>query len=83
MLYTYAMNSLLRTSVVMLPALWFLGCASLQSDFKNPTVQVVGVRPVTSVSNSPRFEIDLRVINPNRNAINLKCAEYSITLVNF
>jgi len=74
------MNNLLRISVVIFPALWFLGCAGIQSDFVNPTVQVVGVRPVVSANSSPRFEIDLRVINPNRKPIRLKGAAYAISL---
>jgi LEA14-like dessication related protein len=55
----------------------------MQSEFQNPTVQLVGLRPVVSTSNSPRFEIDLRVINPNRKAIRLKGAAYSISLDSF
>ena len=67
----------------MLPAVWLFGCSAMQADFQNPTVQVVGVRPVVSASNSPRFEIDLRVINPNRKDIHLKGAAYSISLDSF
>ena len=55
----------------------------MQSDFENPTVQLVAVRPVMSANSFPHFEIDLRVINPNRKAINLKGAAYSISLDSF
>ncbi len=59
------------------------GCSTLQSDFEEPTVQMVGLRMAPSDDSLPRFEIDLRVINPNRSEIKLAGASYSISLDNF
>ncbi len=74
--------TLIRTLMVVLLLVQLTGCSGWRSDFENPTVQVIGIRPTTSADNYPRFEIDLRVTNPNRSDIKLKGASYSISLDN-
>ena len=56
------------------------GCTSLDSDFETPTVTINSFRAVPSDSGAPSFEIGLRVINPNREALELQGVAYTISL---
>lgn len=56
------------------------GCTSLDSDFETPTVTINSFRAVPSESGAPSFEIELRVINPNREALELQGVAYTIEL---
>lgn len=55
-------------------------CASMPSDFEEPSVTLVSFLPVTSDSISPEFEILLRVTNPNRKALELEGMSYTLSL---
>lgn len=65
---------------MLLAVLWLAGCASMQKDFEQPSVELIGIRALPSEGMSPQFEIDLRIINPNRSALNLKGASYSVSI---
>jgi len=56
------------------------GCTSLDSDFETPTVTINSFRAIPSESGTPSFEIELRVINPNREALELQGVAYTIEL---
>jgi len=56
------------------------GCATLQPDFETPTVEVVAVRMIPAEGILPRFNVDLRVTNPNRSDLPIKGATYSLEL---
>jgi len=56
------------------------GCASLQTDFKEPTVSVTSFRALPSEGMAPRFEIGLHVTNPNRMAIELEGLSYTVNI---
>jgi LEA14-like dessication related protein len=56
------------------------GCTSLSSDFETPTVTINSFRPIPSDSGAPSFEIGLRVVNPNRDALELQGIAYTISL---
>jgi len=56
------------------------GCTSLDSDFETPTVTINSFRAVPSDSGAPSFEIGLRVLNPNREALDLQGVAYTISL---
>jgi len=58
-------------------------CVTLQPDFEKPSVELVAIRALPSEGMSPQFEIDLRVLNPNRTELKLSGASYSISLENF
>jgi LEA14-like dessication related protein len=56
------------------------GCAVLYPAFETPKVTVSTVRALPSNSISPRFEIGLHIINPNRSALKLYGIAYSLRL---
>jgi LEA14-like dessication related protein len=56
------------------------GCASLYPQFEAPEVTVSSVRALPSKSISPRFEIGLHIINPNRSALRLHGISYRLRL---
>jgi hypothetical protein len=56
------------------------GCAALQSDYEAPTVTVNSFRALPAQGGSPRFEIGLHVVNPNRQALDLAGVAYTVRL---
>ncbi len=56
------------------------GCASLQTDYETPSVVITDFRALPSEGIAPRFEIGLRIINPNREALELKGISYKVKL---
>jgi LEA14-like dessication related protein len=56
------------------------GCALLSPDFEAPSVSVISFKPVLSQSLEPRFEIGMRVVNPNSKVLNLRGMSYKIYL---
>ena len=63
-------------------AVWLSACATLQPDFETPTVQVVSVALLPPENLAPRFAVTLRIMNPNRSALSLKGAAYTIRIEN-
>ena len=59
------------------------GCASLRPGFETPSVYVTTFKPISSESFSPRFEIGMRVVNPNASALNLRGMSYKVFLNDF
>jgi len=59
------------------------GCATLRPDFETPAVDVTGLRMLPSNALSPRFEIGLRVVNPNPDALKLRGIAYTVFLDDF
>lgn len=61
--------------------LFFLsGCAGMQSGYDSPTVSLTSFRFLPGESIVPKFEIGLRIINPNRAPLELEGLFYSITI---
>ena len=85
-LYTKALTYARCTnsaSFLILLCLWvFLGtgCTSLRPDFDSPSVGVTSFKPLTSQGLIPRFEIGMRVVNPNATELNLRGMSYKIFL---
>ena len=71
---------LARWLVVVCVGISFGGCASLPPDFEVPTLQINSVRPINFDGFTPRFEIDLHIVNPNRDALELKGLSYTLHL---
>ena len=69
-----------RSLLLIGVAVWLSACATLQPDFETPTVQVVSVALLPPENLAPRFEVTLRVMNPNRSALSLKGAAYTIRI---
>ena len=70
------------TSIVTLAlfATVLAACGSLRPGFETPTVTISSFRSVPSEGNFPTFEIGLRVVNPNPNALSLRGVSYSVSL---
>lgn len=56
------------------------GCAGMRPGYETPTVTVSSFRSLPSDGGMPAFEIGLRVINPNREPLELVGASYTISL---
>ena len=56
------------------------GCATNRADFDPPTVTVQSFRAVPGDGVAPAFEIGLRVVNPNRDALKIEGLAYTIAL---
>lgn len=74
-IFKYAYSALLINLLVLTG-----GCATLQTDFKEPFVSVTSFRALPSVGMAPRFEIGLQVTNPNRFSLALAGLSYSVSL---
>lgn len=64
----------------MLLALGLSACATLRPDFETPAVQVTSFRPLPGEGLAPRFEIGLRVTNPNADELKLRGLSYKVLL---
>ena len=65
---------------VVLVAVLLAGCAGLRPGWETPTVTVKSVRAIPSQGMLPEFEIDLHVVNPNREALKLAGVSYTVNL---
>ena len=61
-------------------AVLLAGCAGLRPGWETPTVTVKSVRAIPSQGMLPEFEIDLHVVNPNREALKLAGVSYTVSL---
>ncbi len=71
----------LRTGLLMVLVLCLGACASLYQDMDPPKVSVDSFRSLPSNDGAPRFEIKLRVINPNTEPLDIVGVSYSIELL--
>jgi len=74
------MINVYRYAFYICSAAVLLNCASLQSNFKEPTVSVTSFRVVSSAGMVPQFEIDLHVTNPNRKALAPEGLSYTVNI---
>ena len=56
------------------------GCSTLRTGYETPTVTINSFRTVPSEAGMPNFEIGLRVINPNPDALPLRGVAYTVRL---
>jgi len=61
-------------------AVLLAGCAGMRPGYETPTVTVKSVRAIPSEGMLPEFEIDLHVVNPNREALKLAGVSYTVSL---
>jgi LEA14-like dessication related protein len=57
------------------------GCASLTPDFDPPKVTVESINALPSQDVGPRFEIKLRVLNPNKQSLDIAGISYAVELL--
>jgi LEA14-like dessication related protein len=70
-----------RSAAGLLVALIALtGCATMGSDYEEPTVSLTSFRALPSDSISPEFEVGLRILNPNPQDLELVGIVYTISL---
>jgi LEA14-like dessication related protein len=69
-----------RRVLIAMGALLMTGCAGLQTGFERPRIILTSFRAVPSEGFAPRFAIGLRVVNPNRGALNLRGLSYDVEL---
>ena len=55
-------------------------CATMSPDYEEPTVTLSSFRAIPSEGMVPAFEIGLRIINPNSQALNLNGIVYTVSL---
>lgn len=67
-------------ALLLLSAFWTTGCVTLRPDYVAPTVDMVSFKPLESESIVPRFEIGLRVVNPNAAKLELRGMSYALSL---
>lgn len=70
----------LRPALLLVISSLLTACSGLGAGYEKPTVTVSAFRALPSEGIMPNFEIDLRVINPNREALNLVGMSYTISL---
>jgi LEA14-like dessication related protein len=68
----------MRTAPLWITFLLTGGCAVMQPAYETPTVSVTSFRPLPSTDITPRFEIGLHVVNPNRFPLTLKGIAYKV-----
>jgi LEA14-like dessication related protein len=66
--------------LVPMSVLLLAGCAAFGPAWETPTVTVSSFRALPSGGALPEFEIGLEVVNPNRTALQLAGAAYTISL---
>ena len=76
----YSLLRFLQPLILGLSTLTLAGCASMGPDYETPTVTVSSFRALPSEGALPAFEIGLRVINPNREALVLQGVSYTVSL---
>ncbi len=72
----------LRYSIALFLGLVILaGCASLTPELDPPKISLVSFRNLPSEGGAPRFEIRLKVINPNKRSLDIAGISYSVALL--
>lgn len=66
--------------LMVLVALWLQGCASLSPNFEQPKVEVTSLRMLPSQGLEQRFDVGLKVLNPNNRALDIRGMSYSLTI---
>lgn len=74
------MTKLLRCGSLFFLALLLAGCAGWQRDYQEPQVSLTRISPLAGAGLEQRFLIGLRILNPNRDAINVSGLSYAVSL---
>ncbi|PLW69516.1 LEA type 2 family protein [Pseudohalioglobus lutimaris] len=74
------MSTLMRLPVFLFALLLLSACASLQPEIDPPKVSLESFNALPSEGGAPRFEIKLRIANPNKQAFDIAGISYSVEL---
>lgn len=72
----------IQFTIAIFLVLLLSGCAGMQSQYDPPSVSLTSFRFIPGDSIVPKFEVGLRIINPNRDALELEGLFYNITIEN-
>lgn len=70
-----------RFPLLLIAVLSLSACATLLADIDPPKVSVDSVRSLPNAEGGPRFEITLRIANPNKQALNITGISYAVDLL--
>jgi len=68
------------TFLFILLIIFVSGCTALQPGYETPVVSITSFKTIPTKEIIPQFEINLRIINPNRSPLDLKGISYTISL---
>ncbi len=71
----------LKWFLVCAVALTLAGCASVGTEFDPPKITLESFDSLPSEGGAPRFEIKLRVANPNKQALDIAGISYSVEIL--
>ncbi|RLQ23074.1 hypothetical protein DWB85_03605 [Seongchinamella sediminis] len=74
------MKQLLSLSLYLSLLLLIAGCASLRPDIDPPKVTLESFRPLPGTGGAPRFEIRLRIANPNKQSFDVAGISYGVEI---
>jgi LEA14-like dessication related protein len=66
--------------IFILLLFFFSGCSTLQPGYEIPVVSITSFKALPTQGLIPQFQINLRIINPNRSSLDLKGISYTISL---
>ena len=69
-----------KTIIYIVACFLLSACATMDPDYEEPTVVLTSFHAVPAEGAMPAFEVGLRIINPNREPLNLQGVVYSISL---
>ncbi len=80
--YTYFLRIVLmfKNLLVAVFALLLVACAGLSKELDPPRISIENFRSIPSEGSGPRFEVDLRIQNPNAAALDIAGISYDIAL---
>ncbi|MEE4284311.1 MAG: LEA type 2 family protein [Pseudomonadales bacterium] len=70
----------MRLTALVLLLLVFSGCASLQPEMDPPRVSLESFKALPADGGAPRFEIKLRIANPNKQSFDIAGISYSVEI---
>jgi len=69
-----------RILAALLLSITLASCATMDPNYEEPTVTLSSFKALPSEGMIPAFEIGLRIINPNSQALNLEGIVYTVSL---
>jgi len=74
-------NSMRYAVLTILAVILLAGCASLAPELDPPKISVLSFKSLPSDGGAPQFEIKLRVLNPNKQTLDIAGISYSVAFI--